>query len=443
MKKIPERKSPTEALDVQKRINETLANKRPIDSNYPYFQPDYTVKCLHIGTEKQLFLDNFILDHLESVERIIPKPERPKSPIINARDYPWEVDDKIFPAAAIHDPDDDKFKIWYVQSSVDEDDVDREFGDSGMILCYAESSDCKHWEKPLSEKCLPYKEHVATNIVLKDSGHHIALVLNPDQSDPDRKYLIAYNPHDRAQSLGLKFMSTMAASPDGLIWTTISEDTPQRHHHFQRAIWDNSINKWITYSQYSPHWNFLHHKRQVGRQESEDFIHWSPKKVVLSVDWDPHLPPNVEFHEMSVRKVGGLYIGIATEFNSEPIWSAFGDKNWRDHAYATLSLYVSRDGIRWQRASGVEPWVNTGQPGGYDYGFVCDTVAGQLVHNGKTYIIYSSRTEKQNWHGIARPEERGGEASFNHVPEKTFEKSKYEHENLTKYVQNCFDDLSS
>ncbi len=434
MKELPEKKKPTEAFDVRRRIEETIAGTRPIDDNYPYFAPDYAVHTLHIGTEKQLFVDNFILDHLEDVERIIPKPERPDAPILNARDHPWEVDDETFPAAALHDPDDGKFKIWYVQSSVDEEDVDRAFGDSGMILCYAESTDCQHWEKPLSEKCLPYKEHKATNIVLEDSGHHIALVLNPDQSDPARKYLMVYNPHDRAQSRGLKFMSTMAVSPDGLRWTTVSEDSTQRHHHFQRAIWDDSINKWITYSQYSPHWNFLHRKRQVGRQESEDFIHWSPKEVVLSVDWDPHLPPNVEFHEMSVRKVGGLYIGIATEFNTEPIWGAFGDENWRDHAYGTLSLYSSRDGIRWQRASGAEPWVDTGRPGSYDYGFVCDTVAGQLVHNGKTYIVYSARTEKQNWHGIERPDDRGGEASFKPVPEAVFEKSKQDHANLAKYV---------
>jgi len=428
----PEKKNPTEAFDVRCQIEETIAGKRPVDENYPYFAPDYAVHTLHIGTEKQLFLDNFILDHLEDVKRIIPKPERPDAPILNARDLPWEVNDKTFPAAALHDPDDGKFKIWYVQSSVDEKDVDREFGDSGMILCYAESTDCQHWEKPLSKKCLPSKDHTSTNIVLEDSGHHIALVLNPDQSDPARKYLIAYNPHDRAQSRDLKFMSTMAVSSDGLRWTTVSEDSTHRHHHFQRAIWDDSINKWITYSQYSPHWNFLHRKRQVGRQESEDFIHWSPKEVVLSVDWDPHLPPNVEFHEMSVRKVGGLYIGIATEFNSEPIWGAFGDENWCDHAYATLSLYASRDGFRWQRASGVEPWVDTGPPGSYDYGFVCDTVAGQLVHDGKTYIVYSARTEKQNWHGIERPDDKGGEASFKPVPEAVFEKSKQNHTKLGK-----------
>ena len=66
MKELPEKKNPTEALDVQRRIEETIAGTRPIDDNYPYFAPDYAVHTLHIGKEKQLFLDNFVLDHFQT-----------------------------------------------------------------------------------------------------------------------------------------------------------------------------------------------------------------------------------------------------------------------------------------------------------------------------------------------------------------------------------------
>ena len=429
MTEKPEKKNPTESLDVQRRIEETIAGTRPIDDNYPYFTPDYAVQCLHIGTERQLFVDNFILDHLEYVKRVICKPQLPKNPIFKSRELPWELKPGIFPAAALQDPDDGKFMVWYCQSY-----VGGAWGDSGMILCYAESQDCQHWEKPLSEKCIPYKEHKATNIVLEDSGHHIALVVNPDQSDPARKFMILYNPNDKALERGQKTMSTVAVSPDGLQWTTVSEDTPMRHHHYQRAIWDDSINKWIAYSQYSHHWNFLHLKRQVGRQVSEDFINWSPKEVVLSVDNDPHLPPNVEFHEMSVRKVGGLYIGIATEFHSEPIWVVGKTRNWRDQAYANLSLYVSRDGIHWQRASGSEPWADNGRPGSYNSGFIAASVAGQLVHDGKIYIVHSTGPKKQSWHG--RPPQpkykniRPLPTTF--VPEENFEKGDRDYASLVE-----------
>ncbi len=301
---------------------------------------------------------------------------------------PWELKSGIFPVAAIQDPDDKKFKIWYVK-------------DRTRALCYAEATDPLHWEKPLSDRCIPYEGHKATNIVLDNSGHHVALALNHDQSDKERKYLMINNPGDKGRA---NKKTTFRVSSDGLRWTTVNEDTPYQHHHYQRPMWDESIQKWISYSQYSHHWNLLYRKRQIGRQESEDFINWSPKEVVLSVDWEPNLPPHLDFHDMSVRKVGGQYIGVVTEFMAEPIWCADGDHNWRDHAYAHLALYASRDGKHWRRVGDTGPWADNGRPGSYDYGFLNDSVAGQLVHGGKTYIVYGARPEKQRPSNTMAPE---------------------------------------
>ena len=390
----PEKKSPTESLDVQRKTEDIMSGKRPVDSLYPYIPPDYKVPFLHIGTEKQLFLDNFILDHLEGVERVFPKPELPEEPIINTRELPWERSAVkghfsywTFTVAALHDPDDGKFKMWYIK--------DREtFGDK-RTLCYAEATDPLHWEKPLSEKCIPFEGYKATNIVDDTPGENIALALNYDQSDKARKYLMNQK-------------NVFRVSSDGLRWTTVNEGTAYPQHHYQRPIWDESIQKWISYSQYSPHWNLLHRKRQIGRQESADFINWSPKEVVLSVDWQPNLPPNLEFHDMSVRKVGGQYIGIATEFITEPIWDANdmrgrhllefdGDHTYNIHgqAYAHLGLYASRDGKHWWRVGDPGPWADYGKPGAYDYGFLSASVAGQLVHDGKTYVVHDTRPQKQ------------------------------------------------
>ena len=112
MADLPEKKNPTEALDVRRRIEETIAGTRPIDDNYPYFAPDYAVHTLHIGSEKQLFLDNFVLDHLEDVKRVICKPQRPDNPIIMPRELPWEVKGGMHPAAALCHPDNGKFMLW-------------------------------------------------------------------------------------------------------------------------------------------------------------------------------------------------------------------------------------------------------------------------------------------------------------------------------------------
>jgi hypothetical protein len=106
---------------------------------------------------------------------------------------------------------------------------------------------------------------------------------------------------------------------------------------------------------------------------------------------------------MSVRKVGGLYIGIVGEFLAEPHWCVRDDTNWRDHAYVRRSLCCSRDGKRWQRVGGPGPWVENGRPGSIDYGYACFTVGGQLEFEGKCYIPYMAVPDKQHWFSHPSP----------------------------------------
>ena len=65
----PEAQSSTEPLDIQQKTDAIRSGTRPVDRDYPYIPPDYRVPFLHIGSERQLFLDNFILDHLDGVSR--------------------------------------------------------------------------------------------------------------------------------------------------------------------------------------------------------------------------------------------------------------------------------------------------------------------------------------------------------------------------------------
>ena len=387
---LPEKKSPTERLDVQRKIEDTLSGDRPIDKLYPYISPDYKLQFTHIGTEKQLFIDNYMLDHLEDVERVFPEPERPPRPILEGGELPWEDKRYCNPIVSgpVYDAEDGKFKLWYAQS------MTGNLFNLDQALCYAESTDCLNWSKPLSDACLPFGDHKATNIVGFDiSG--AGIVLNPDQSNPDTKFLMVYCPYERAKELGEPFMTTVAGSPDGLRWRVISEDSKRRHHHLLSIIWDESIQRWVGYSQHSPCWHIGPRTRQIARQESEDFINWSPKEVVLSGDWDPSVSPNMEFGFMSVRKIGGQYIGIVSEYPCEPLWTVREDgANQRSQVHPRFGLYCSRDGLRWHRA-GESPWVGNRRPGSQDYGFADGSATGQMVHKGKTYIPYCGCPHKQ------------------------------------------------
>lgn len=395
----PEKKSATEPLDVERKIEDTLTGKRPFDPlSYPYFSPDYKLPFIHIGTEKQLFLDNFMLEHLDGVERVIVKPEKTAKPLIEYTGLPWE-ETAFSPgvSAAMWDPGEKKFRLWYTQSLT---------GDpysTGQVLCHAESTDAITWHKTVSGKGIPYRDIKATNIVHADDVSGTGLVLNHDQSDPSRKFLLIYGPALEARQKGARSLSRVAASADGWRWNVISRDVDQRHQHESRIFWDEAIQRWAAYSQHSPHWHHGPHIRQVGRQTSKDFLRWSPKEVVLSPAWDPALGPDREFHDGSVRKVGGLYIGIIAEAHTEPIWNSRTETLrgmhqgtvWRDQFKVNLALYASRDGRRFTRAHGPEPWMDNGPFGSQDFGYACATASGALYHGGKLVVPYTAIPIKQ------------------------------------------------
>ena len=231
-----------------------------------------------------------------------------------------------------------------------------------VVLCYAESDDALLWRKPMRADCLPFEDNSKTNIVMRDFDNG-TIVLNPDRSDPMRKFLAVYNPSMEATSRGERVMSRVAASPDGVKWQVISDNTPFRHHHQMRVIWDEAYGKWVGYSQASHAFASNLHIRTIGRQESADFINWSPKQIILSSDWDPSVGPNVEFHTMSVRKEGGLYIGIVEEAHGEHQWLVNRNgSNQRDQFHTKAALYASRDGHRFSGPTDIAPGPTTGRP---------------------------------------------------------------------------------
>ena len=422
--KPPEPKSTTELVDVQRKMAQTWAGQRPVDTRtYPYFNPDYEMPFLHIGSDKQLLLDNFILAGFDGVERVIVRPEKAAPALIQYENLPWErYHWTCVPAAALQDPDDGLFKMWY--KTLVSGNTNSSEG-TLVVLCYAESKGALHWTKPLRDDCQPFEKHSKTNIVMNDLDNG-TVVLNPDRSDPNKKFLAVYNPSQEATRRGHRVMSRVAASPDGIRWQVINDDSEFRHHHQSRIIWDAAAQTWIGYSQASHAFASHRHIRTIGRQESTDFINWSPKQIILSSDWDPNVGPNVEFHTMSVRKEGDLYIAIVEEAHGEHQWLLRQDGgNQHDQFHTKAALYVSRDSHQFFRADGYQPWADNGPPGSQDYGYCAHSVADYLLHEGTMVIAYSAYPHKQR---DTRPA-----SVANHVPATSAHASQRHIEALTKH----------
>jgi hypothetical protein len=107
--------NPREAEEVRTLMEAVWSGETPPDPKYyPYFVPGYKHLFTHIGTEKQLFIDNYVIDWLDGVKRNILIPE--KKFLIPWTDLPWEQEAAAnICSGAVRDPEDGLYKMWYRQ----------------------------------------------------------------------------------------------------------------------------------------------------------------------------------------------------------------------------------------------------------------------------------------------------------------------------------------
>jgi hypothetical protein len=95
--------------------------------------------------EKQLFVDDHVIDVTRDLTRSLHQPQRhPENPIL-VGDEPWEYW-TAYPngRAVIYDEEENCFKMWYLSALVDEEYAQN----IHYRVLYAESEDGIHWEKP-------------------------------------------------------------------------------------------------------------------------------------------------------------------------------------------------------------------------------------------------------------------------------------------------------
>jgi hypothetical protein len=378
---LPERKSATEALDVEQKAERIWSGREAIPSSYPYVLPDYKLQFPHVGTESQLFVDNWMVEWLYDVERVLERPEKHPDPAIRPNDFPWEAFGNPLPSA-LYDAEDRLFKMWYCVS----------FGASPynftQVMCYAESDDGIRWRKPLDRGGLPFQEHAKTNIVLQGVAWHSAMK-EPAEPDPRKRYKFVF----WDSTAELKFGA--AYSADGFR-AERARVTPFRLSHNSGTFWDPAIKKYVSYGQHGHHWNWLYRVRGVGRQESEDLLKWTPRQPVILPDGN--FPPSTELGTMVAHKEGSLYLGTVSRYDMEPVWQSRGRDgarfNWRDYVHPNQLLAYSRDGIHWSFAADGKVWLENGPPGSLDYGYA-DLFSPPVRHGGKLYFYYLAARHKQ------------------------------------------------
>ena len=389
MTEAPEKKNPLEQLEIRQKAERIWQGEEAMPRLYPYILPDYRLPFPHIGTEPQLFLDNYMVEWFYDVERVMERPRKQDGPVLLFNDFPWEGAGAILPRA-IYDREEALFKMWYCITT------DPYVKSDHLVLCYAESEDGLSWRKPVDRGGVSFGSHTRTNIVL-DGADWQSVLKEPHEPDPRKRYKIVFWDTSVPGQFGVAY------SPDG-INATRAEVTPYRLTHNVSTFYDPAIGKYVSYGQYGHHWNHLYRVRGIGRQESDDLLRWSPRLPVIMPDGNE--PPSTEYGTMAVHKVGSLYIGTLGGYDTDPSWHSHGPigqkYNFRDYVQPHQRLAYSRDGFQWSFAANRAAWLENGGPGSFDYG-IADHLSTPICLDGRLYFYYWAVRHKQDTFLWANP----------------------------------------
>lgn len=353
-------------------------------------------EALSLDATHQLFLDDHLIASSEDLtRRIMPVEKHPANPVL-AGDKPWEQQRPLLYGSVLRE--DGKYRMWYYMP---------------RGVCYAESIDGIHWEKPLMD-LYPWEGAPSNIVALADSEregeaafpyfYELFGVFRDDQDpDPGRRYKMGYMSIERnyegpdydrfhpTQRRGLG----VAVSPDGLHWTNVDSwatyaivdgathwtydpDAGLYHLYGRSKRTPEALEAaWKDDPWYQKHfWG-----RVVAHTTSKDFLHWEhtrPDSAPVVMGADLKDPVASEVYGMGVFKYGDQFIGLVQHFQNRP-----------KDTFLNIQLAVSRDGNDFTRVGDRTPFIPNGGVGDWDR-FNCAVSNNPPIEVGDELRFYYS-----------------------------------------------------
>lgn len=220
---------------------------------------------LPVGADRQLFLDDYIIDNMENANKRLHHPVN-EGPVLYF-DKPWEGN---FSAYCTIIQDGPIYKAYY--RGVREAGRD---GNESETTCLALSTDGIHWTKP-ELGLFEIEGSRQNNVILAHAApvtHNFSPFIDKNPDAP---------PHQRYKALGGTKASGLIAytSPDGIHWTKLHEEPVFTKGVFDSqnvAFWSESEELYVCYFRTWSEGGFSDYKgyRSVSRTTSTDFLSWT------------------------------------------------------------------------------------------------------------------------------------------------------------------------
>ena len=301
----------------------------------------------------QLIFDDSWIDRTTGVRRVLAVPKKEPEPVLRP-ETPWETAGIFAYHSVLHDDEEGLFKLWYRGTVLSRS---KEPGD--RFLCYAESDDGVNWRRPVLSR-FDFEGSKENNIILElPAGDTVFynVIKDPDDPNPLRRYkALGFQKANKAARSDFKQGTTGVTvnfSADGIDWPdepilvlTTDEITdadcllPHR---------DPDSGKWTAFLR--PRTNPK--RRFLGFSTSEDFIHWTNPKMLLTPDAGDD--EYSEFYALAATVTGTYRVGAMWVLHDNP-----------EDTPVTTELVYSRDGKTYQRAMPREEFLPRGPEGSFD-----------------------------------------------------------------------------
>ena len=370
---------------------------------------------IQIGSQRQLFLDDHIVERIEGLKRTMHQPIK-RGPVLKA-ERPWEG-----AYIAVFSP-----PMWVPEEGVYKQVYECRYDKPGQRHQYAlaVSQDGLHWEKP-NLGLVEFEGSKQNNLFpTPDNRRLVHVVYDPDDPDPQRRY---------KGLLTVPRRRVPVVSADGLHWKKLGVQLPSSDAG--AMAFDREKRLFLA---------LLKRKNPntVGRSYdvsiSKDFVEWSEPRFMFGMDkdrdqkmaidvirrrlanpslakplfvdpdpaigWKPpegkrHVPTwRAECYNFGVVPYEGVYLGLITVYY--PTGQRLPERTNAD-GFNLIQLAMSRDLKNWRRLGGRQPFLEPspltqGLVGNYDR-LQLGAYNGIIQHGDEVRFYYDSMKRRVPQH---------------------------------------------
>ncbi|MDP6063498.1 MAG: hypothetical protein QGI49_01720 [SAR202 cluster bacterium] len=293
----------------------------------------------NIGTDRQLFVDEFWIDEASNVERRLHEPVRREIAIES--NGTWD----LMPSAGKFMWDGNRYRAWYRT----EHDSELVLKRSGFGTAYVESDDGITWSRP-SLGLFEANGSKDNNLVWMGPGANMVPFHDPNPDVPDDE---RYKAVVRTKDL------LALVSPDGVNWRLLQDEPIMTDGPFDTVnvvFWDSSREEYVVYTRGVAGeatqtkskkdisiWKDSY--RWIRRATSSDFINWSPLELIDTgdtIDEDFYTNACIQY-----ERAPGTYL----MFPSRYVVERSPDPEWTyGHGVNDIVFMSSRDGLHFDRS---------------------------------------------------------------------------------------------